>query len=399
MRAAVSGSGSLLPVLGDNYSDARARPGSSPMLRGWGSRRSTEDSTGSVRAMRKRTKPKLEDNYHSGDESVSSIVRMARRPSFDNSISPYQPPAKPHSHKFYLQKLMTMKLGNFLRLVAIVLFVVLVWDAHRKASATSQRLQLFKSEESVVMLHLHRLEKQLIFLHENLERLSKKGKEAPAPGEANPKKPGIDIALINQQKQQLFQMEEELNHEVRTLQMQMQKSARRSIVQEYGEGPIQVRLDLQFSGDSRPGSATNQIGILLWHDTPHAAWTLLEQITRHVWDGASFKLDNSRILGCDPVHGDSSKLEFVEQSERGHKAWTVGLMESNNGALRFFINLQDNTSFSKYNVCVGKVINGFDALQRLVESSRNVENGVQPVTIISARATHLARRDTDSLYT
>jgi hypothetical protein len=59
-----------------------------------------------------------------------------------------------------------------------------------------------------------------------------------------------------------------------------------------------------------------------------------------------------------------------------------------------FINLKDNTDYHTNDVCIGKVIDGFDALQRLVDVSRNqVDNGL-PVSIKGATATHLTRTHT-----
>jgi hypothetical protein len=78
----------------------------------------------------------------------------------------------------------------------------------------------------------------------------------------------------------------ELNHEVRTLQARIQQSARNHTIQESGEGPVQAILEMDFGTTN---VEPDRISILLWHDTPHAAWTWLEQIGRQVWDGAEFK--------------------------------------------------------------------------------------------------------------
>jgi cyclophilin family peptidyl-prolyl cis-trans isomerase len=216
--------------------------------------------------------------------------------------------------------------------------------------------------------------------------------------------PSIDSALIQKQTQQLMQMEEELSHEVRTLQTRIQHSAVRSIVHEYGEGPVQVIWEVVADG------VTSKISILLWHDTPHAAWTWLEQISRKLWDGAQIHLENNRIMNVGSVHkevAEESRLDFIERSQQRHEAWTVGLAEpalgSGAGGLQVFINLQDNTEFSKHNVCVGKVFDGFDVLHKLVEQSRQNQQAAggvlapSPITIRTARASHLTNRETKGL--
>ena len=48
-----------------------------------------------------------------------------------------------------------------------------------------------------------------------------------------------------------------------------------------------------------------------------------------------------------------------------------------------YINLQDNSNLHKHETCVGKIIDGFDALQRLLEAVR----GEQDASIAIRKAT------------
>jgi cyclophilin family peptidyl-prolyl cis-trans isomerase len=324
--------------------------------------------------------------------------------------------------------LVKWNLTNVLQTAVFLLVSFLIYDSHHKANLIATRLKDFKSEEAMLFLHLHRIEQQSIQLHEAMQRLDTSHEEEDGSdnkkGEINGANvnegeylndsrharhnhlgtPNIDSALIQKQTQQLMQMEEELSHEVRTLQTRIQHSAVRSIVHEYGEGPVQVIWEVVVDG------VTSKISILLWHDTPHAAWTWLEQISRKLWDGAEIHLENNRIMNVGSVHKeviDESRLDFIERSQQRHEAWTVGLAEpalgSGAGGLQVFINLQDNSDFSKHNVCVGKVFDGFDVLHKLVEQSRQIQeaaNGVQvpsPITIRTARASHLTNRETKGL--
>ena len=311
-------------------------------------------------------------------------------------------------------------IGHFLQVTVGLLVILLLYDSHCKATLIAQRLKEFKSEEAMVFLHLHRIEQQSIQLHgslqdfdpsqvqhndgdgdKNAERnhLTDKDRSIKSPDNLAPR---IDSALIQKQTQQLLQMEEELSHEVRTLQTRIQHSAVRSIVHEYGEGPVQVILEVIMNGQ------TSKVSILLWHDTPHAAWTWLEQISRRLWDGAVFHLENNRIMNVASTREETAgtRLDFVERSQQRHESWTVGLVEPSSlgetgqdvGGLQLFINLQDNTDFSKHDVCIGKVFDGFDVLHQIVDESREMQQrGEHTITVRTARASHLTNRETKGL--
>jgi hypothetical protein len=316
-----------------------------------------------------------------------------------------------------LIKLSRMKLGHVLQVVIVLAVMALVYESHHKALfATSQLIQ-FKEEESLLLLHLQKIEQQSIQLHENLSRLARMGinggggsaaaavtdskglsgggDELEDGGEGSGGRE-VDFDLIHKQTQQLYQMEEELNHEVKTLQSRIQLSARNHIIQEFGEGPVQVVLELDFGGNNNneqnsSGQGPHRISILLWHDTPHAAWTWLEQIGNNIWDGAEFKWQQGHIIDAVPnhIHGsnpDDGKIEFVEHSQHSHQAWTVGVRESDKGAMGMYINLQDNSDLHKHETCVGKVIDGFDALQRLLEAARGEQDS--SIAIRKATAMH-----------
>ncbi|KAL3914863.1 MAG: hypothetical protein SGILL_005913 [Bacillariaceae sp.] len=293
-------------------------------------------------------------------------------------------------------KLGRMKMGNILQVIIVLAVTALVWESHHKALFAAQQLTQFKEEESLLLLHLQKIEQQSIQLHENLGRLSKVGTGGNRLSDGSNGEDGgkVDFDLIHKQTQQLYQMEEELNHEVKTLQTRIQMSARNHIIQEYGEGPVQVVLELDFGqNDNSP----NKISILLWHDTPHAAWTWLEQIERSVWNGAEFHWKQGHIIDAFPHKPDEmgSKIEFLEQSHHNHEAWTVGVRESDSGAMGMYINLQDNTNLHKHETCVGKVIDGFDALQRLLEVARTKrdESKNSPIVVRKASATHVTKKE------
>lgn len=289
------------------------------------------------------------------------------------------------------------KLFQALVMLAVTCFVI---DSYYWAMSTTEQLMIVKHDESMMMLHLKRLEDQAMHLHESVTRLSERGFDRTITGQnAGPsqRQQHVDADLIKVQYDQLRQMEDELNHEVKSLQNKIRQTDRANIVRAYGEGPVQVSLEIDFAtGGVVTGSS--MISILLWYETPHAAWTLLDQIQRGIWEGARFEMDRGFAVVASPSARDSQKrLDFVEKGQKLHEPWTVGLTEAEDGELSLFINLQDNTQYHKHDVCIGKIIDGFDTLQRLTRAARNQQQQDVPVSIKKATASHLTRRESAGL--
>lgn len=282
--------------------------------------------------------------------------------------------------------------------VSILFIFFFVWDSYSRALSATEQLLTVKRDESMMMLHLKRLEEQSLNLHESITRLTQRG---PIAHERNNNDgggtggEGVDADLLRVQYDQLKQMEDELNHEVKSLQAKIKQTDRANIVKTFGEGPVQVILEIDFPEAKAGGN--NQISILLWYETPHAAWTLLDQVSRGKWDEAVFSMDKNLAIVTDPKEPDTEKrLDFVERGQKRHEPWTVGLTESDTGALSMFINLQDNSLAHKHDVCIGKIIDGFDTLQRLTKAVRSQGND-KKVVIKKATAAHLTRKEAGGL--
>lgn len=465
MRAAESGKGSLLPMRGvSKLSPMRTQPASVKSERELPSRSRSSGpsySTGLPRTqqdvggeksklayLRRRTANASSDDefdassqktqrmYKSFDESSDPYSRGGRRKrgstgsvgstgsggtnyttnNNNSSISREHHSPNKWGNGLLCQKqlnmLSRMKLGHLLQVAIVFAVVVLVYESHLKALGALEQLKQFKSEESMLLLHLRKIEQQSIQLHENFSRLAQADRAAVNSGGSNNIKENvegedgatIDFYLIRQQIKQLKQMEDELGHEVKTLQTRIQLSARNHIIQEFGEGPVQVILELDFGGEDsakvKNTESTNKISILLWHDTPHAAWTWLEQIGNNVWDGAAFNWHQGNIVDAVPSKKRidperEGTIQFVEQSQHSHQAWTVGVREHPNdkgsvggSSLGMYINLQDNSKLHRHETCVGKIIDGFDVLQKLLEAARNNHENSSSVVIRKATAMH-----------
>lgn len=238
-----------------------------------------------------------------------------------------------------------------------------VAGSYQKVHAASSQLQTVKHEESLLMLHLHKIEEQLIQLHHNFRRVSDRSEGAVASPGGGGQRLSVDADLLDVQMRKLREMEAELDHEVRTLQNKLSDTAKRSIVRSFGEGAVQVDLDIG-PGDGRDKTFTSTtISIRLWYDTPHTAWTFLQQIQNGSWNGAKFSVYQGRALMAQTDLGVDlePRIDFIEQSQRGHDRYTVGLTD--NGII---LNLQDNREHFRREASVGVITAGFDTLRDLV---------------------------------
>jgi hypothetical protein len=310
------------------------------------------------------------------------------------------PPVCPSSKRFnfiyYSKRLFQC---NWIQVLIIFVGTGVIWHSYHRTQAIHSRLEKFHDKESMSLLHLKTVEQQLVHLHENIVRLNNAATNNVVANDHNSdgsnhgsvsKKDAVDAELIREQTQRLQQMEEELDHELRALQTKIQHVARSSIVDTFGEGPVQIVLELDFTDpDIRdvlpPGSNPNHntISILLWYDVPHAAWTWIHQIREGMWNNASFKLGKGSL-----------SVDAMPNVRHHPKTDNSDLNEFGTG---MFINLQDNSALRNHDVCVGKVIDGFDALQLLVDISRRLEGSSKSVTIKTVIGSHLTRGQTQGV--
>lgn len=307
-------------------------------------------------------------------------------------------------------------------LVAIAFLVV--WSRAQAAFASNTLLRL-KETESMGLLKLHRLESHSMQVHEMMRTriLRETGQEADDvfTGEGDSE----EDPLLNQY-QQLSKMAHDLHKhaDISSLQSTLQETAIDEIISTYGEGPVKVVVELDF-GDNTSAKKTKRgmakgtyISIILWPDTPHAAWTWLEQIQRSIWDGSFINLNpTSTALQFGPTMDDPKDrghLEFVEGhsvSEKSnpdmqHGAWTIGLREAisedhSKSNLEMFINLADNREDRKHETCIGKIFDGFDALQRLLEEGFEVTpdgDANTNVSVKSVSAMHMTHHELQQIY-
>ena len=377
-RAAERGRGELLPTSSHGPNRARSSSSTDSMWSRAPVNR-TESRSLSLRSRGRRTS--LEEIVSSPSMDLSSHKSPQ---TWSYSSSHDKPPLRGSKGA---DGYPIVKNTSFMQMLAVLVLTCLVYESYHRAISTTEQFEKLKHNESVMMLHLQRLVQHNIHLHEDLGRLNDGAVVAKDKPTTRKDSEPIDAKLIHVQTQQLYQMEEELSHELRGLQAKLQHVARGSIAGAFGEGPFQVSFDLDLGGKK---DGTERISISLWNDTPYTAWTLMDQVQRGLWTGSTFKFDKGLSLTATPPNPDDSmKLDFVEKSQKNHEAWTVGLSESDGGGLNLFVNLQDNSSYRKHDVCIGKIVEGFGSLQKLVDSTRRSEGTGRLVTIEAATVSRL----------
>jgi len=372
IRAAETGKGDLLPSYTTEQTN-RARTGSLSNLIQSPFKSSAETHPAVARSLRIRKRTVNSDDE--GNVTVNERSTMGyngyQRHSWpgqhEEDFSHSKGDHRPRNRSFVSllpgeKRWMNIKSSHCI--VLMLLFCVACFTAgsyHRVFEATAQ-LETVQREESLLLLHLHKVEEQLIELHDNLRRLTDRSDGSPAMN-GGPQRLSVDSDLMDVQMRKLREMEAELDHEVRSLQTRLSETAKRSIVSNFGEGAVQVDLDISFGDEKDNALVSNTISIRLWHDTPHTAWTFLQQVQNGGWNGAKFSVYHGRALLVQTENGGevAPQVDFIERSQRGHDRYTVGLTD--NGII---LNIQDNRDYFKKEASVGVITSGFDTLRQLV---------------------------------
>ncbi len=442
ISASIRSTQSMPPILsGNNINSTRRRPDS--MTRSF---RSTHLNYGrSMSTSQSTIKPS--PSYSSIETHRKSIppppfAMHSRRRSYPPSSQSY---ATTKTGTFpsieYCSKSRRQCLGNFLLsgvcmqlLLLLGIALLVVWSRTEAAFATDTLLRL-KESESMGLLKLHRLESHSMHIHEQMRhrilRESNRNKDFDylLDGEDLDEAIGPEDDPLMNQYEHLVTMSADLHKhaDITTLQRTIQETAVDEIISTFGEGPVKVVVELDFGDktttEKRDTRRINNmvkgtyISIILWPDTPHAAWTWLEQIRRSIWDGSFLKLNpTSTLLQVGPTKHDPKDrghLEFVESHsleeksnpDMHHGAWTIGLRETisedhKKSHLEMFINLADNREELKHETCIGKIFDGFDALQRLLEGIEVSPDGEAntSVSVKSVSAMHMTHHELQQIY-
>lgn len=175
--------------------------------------------------------------------------------------------------------------------------------------------------------------------------------------------------------------------QVQNLKQQVQALSRDDIIEKYGSGFHRVEIELVFP-DHHRGPTKFIIELAPVDIMPHSVHTFLEMVSTGLLDGCSFILYALHVLKAAPLPYDGTSaaekakaflekgLESVAFKEYSddfpHKKYTVGFAAD--GSPSFYINTEDNREIHVGDPCFGKVVSGFDTVQRL--QANPTRNGI-----------------------
>jgi len=194
---------------------------------------------------------------------------------------------------------------------------------------------------------------------------------------------------------------------VNILKEKIGRESEREALERFGPGPHKVKFEVELPQDNMRDShlingqfSEFTIELHPLAHLPHSVHLFLEQVHHKLWDGCSFVVNAPHILqaGAHPGkrNGDSfddkmvpfaeAKLDILSYQEYNeefpHKQWTVGFA-GRPGGPDFYINKIDNTLnhgpggqehhdlHEEADPCFGKVVDGFDTIQRLIQEPHN----------------------------
>ena len=212
---------------------------------------------------------------------------------------------------------------------------------------------------------------------------------------------------------EMVAMQEKLrigNSQMTSLQKYVQYTSLRDATRKYGTGVIRVQLELNFPEDRKHTSTKAKGGITTSSASgdgtsrgreirsdvssnnnvliiemapldimPHSVYTFLEMVNAKLFDGCSFILNAMHVVKAAPLPYDGSSaaqkvksftklgldtVSFREYStEYPHEQYTVGFAAD--GSPSFYINTQDNSEQHAGEPCFGKIVSGYETVERL----------------------------------
>lgn len=187
----------------------------------------------------------------------------------------------------------------------------------------------------------------------------------------------------------------EQSEQMESLRSNLQARYKSELATKYGEVTQRVRIDLVFPELNGIPAGEESFVIELAKNAPHAALLFLDMVSQNLWDGCSFVMNNQDAVRASPVPYDPNDSEdkprkfenaglgsfsFAEfDPDYYHQKYTVSFLgsfgPSEHSGPAFYINTQDNAHrhnerggtpvFVGSDSCFGRVVEGFDAVERL----------------------------------
>lgn len=260
------------------------------------------------------------------------------------------------------------------------------------SSIFSGRMTSTKTSTKVIQLqeNRHRMNERLVSTKETLKSLRQMMLTIDARLHDQDEK---DFSVSNSaqnQETEIAQIQERLNNLAQlsgTLKKEVKQASLNHMKTVYGDSSPRVEVELVFP-DRKVGPHKFTIELAPANVMPHSVDMFLRMVTAGLLDGCSFILNAMHVVKAAPLPYDGTSaavkakafaahglqsVAFREYSKAyPHRQYTVGFAAD--GSPSFYINTEDNTDIHQGDPCFGKIVEGFDTIQRLEENP--TRNGI-----------------------
>lgn len=237
-----------------------------------------------------------------------------------------------------------MSFTNAIQICVLLILAVFVYDSHHKAKAHRVRLREYDEERSHILEQMMWIDKAAKKVHNRYSTMLQK-----------------DPSL--ESREELVEETKYLRSELERVQLRIQLNARERIHQLFDEKPLHVNFKASLNNH------VEDVILALSDDTPHAVATLLEQVDQKLWEDLAFEPVEPGIVQVSSLLPTSTPLlEFVERSRGCHEVGAVSLRSTIKDEITMVvlrIHLGENVPLSDKDVCIGKLLQGLDALKSL----------------------------------
>lgn len=279
--------------------------------------------------------------------------------------------------------------GSFMFLILVLVGIGAIYTSREHVNTVAEHVSIFEIDRQKLDNKIKKAEKEVHKLKREISAMDiMMQKQQTEDVQSNHMKVANYRAL-----HEMNSLQSRLREEARLSQKlkdKVQKSSHDEIIQKYGPGPHQVKIQLVFPGgdSSVAGPNTFVIELAPADLMPHSVHTFLEMVSSGLLDGCSFILNALHVIKAAPLPYDGSSaaakakafsdrnLESVAFKEYNdqypHKQFTAGF--SADGSPSFYINTEDNSEIHAGDPCFGKVVEGIDTVKRLENSP--TRNGI-----------------------
>lgn len=281
-------------------------------------------------------------------------------------------------------------------LLLLVIISFLIGIICYQTNIISQKDEAYRVEKREHESQIHSLEESEEVIKKQIEEYQ----EQVASHQKEVSKAGTNSVQSEKKQKGLETKLSTVTKQFEHLVSEVKNKDRQAVVDKFGDGPTyQVEFQLDFPPDEIPAGTADKfiVETAPLDKMPHTVHFFLEQVSRNLYDGCSFHRNAGHVVQGGPVtyyknEGAQPRKLFVESgltsvsfqeysADFPHVKYTLGFA-GRPGGPDFYVSVKDNsiahcpggqTSYelaSEADPCFAKVIEGFDAVDRIHVMSR-----------------------------